>query len=301
MRVSNTMMSTQLKRNLNNNLITLKTYQNQIATGRKINKPSDDPSGTSVAMHLRTTMAEEKQFVRNIDNAISYLETTESAINNINNVLQRVRELTVKAANQTQTPNDLQIIAVEVKELKAQLQNVANTTYNNQHVFGGTNVTQRPCQEDGSWVGNDSSIEVAIASGITMAINLNNKDMNYFFAADPSDSSSQGIFAVMDQIISDLETANYSALGKEDLAALDAKINDLFYSEALIGAKINRMELQQNRLKNNEVTHTELLSNQEDISISEAAVQFKTAETVYNAALSVGAHIVQKSIVDFLR
>lgn len=301
MRVSNTMMSTQLKRNLNNNLITLKTYQNQIATGRKINKPSDDPSGTSVAMHLRTTMAEEQQYVRNIDNAISFLDTTESAISSINDILQRVRELTVKAANQSETPEDLKIIAIEVKELKKQLQNLANTTYGNQHIFGGTNVTQKPCQEDGSWVGTDTLIEVAIASGVKMAINLNNKEMNYFFAADPSDISSQGLFDVMDQLINDLENAEYNALGNADLDALDAKIDDLLYSEALIGAKINRMELQQTRLKNNDITNSELLSERENINLADAAVQFKTAETVYNAALSVGAHIVQKSLVDFLR
>src|SRR5665647_1305393 len=142
MRVTNNMMVNDLLRNINSNTRRLDESNRQLATGRRINLPSDDPAGLVKALRLRTNLTEGEQYLNNIGEATNFMETTDSALDNINQILQRARELTVRAANGVNAPTDLKAISAEISQLNEQLKMVANTTYGTQHVFAGRNVTE---------------------------------------------------------------------------------------------------------------------------------------------------------------
>ncbi|WP_054693819.1 flagellar hook-associated protein FlgL [Syntrophomonas palmitatica] len=178
MRITNGMMVNNLKRDLNYNMIRLAEYQKYLSTGRILNRPSDNPSGTVTSLRLRTTLKEGEQYLANINEATSFMQTTDSAMNNINEIIQKIRELTVKAATGTNDPDAHNAIAKEINELKDQLKIIANTTYGSKYIFGGTNVTEIP-YENGMWYGNEDSLEVEIGVGVRTSLNV--AEMKGFF------------------------------------------------------------------------------------------------------------------------
>src|SRR5690242_15840742 len=109
-RITQNMMNTQLMRNLNSNMRRMDNSQNQLATGRRINKPSDDPVGIAFALRYRSEIAANEQYESNANAAVSWMDYTDVTLNQAGSVLQRVRELTVQAANGTNSSESLQAI-----------------------------------------------------------------------------------------------------------------------------------------------------------------------------------------------
>lgn len=313
-RVTNNMLINDLARNLNTNMRQMELYQKQLQTGRTINRPSDNPAGLVKSLRLRTNLTEGEQYLNNISEAISFMETTDAALDNIGQIMHRVRELTVKAANTgTNDQGALNAIADEVEELNDQLKMIANTTYGSKHVFAGTNVTERPHTEGGNidppkdWIGNSGKLEVEIAVGIKMPINLTDEEMNNFFTSDvvtgldESDEEIKvagGIFALLDKIVTNIRDGEDI---DENLEFMDAKMEDLLSCRSKIGAKVNRLELQESRLESTQIAYTGLLADNEDANIAEVIMQLKMQENVFRASLAAGARIIQPSLVDFLR
>ncbi|MDK2811386.1 MAG: flagellar hook-associated protein 3 FlgL, partial [Petroclostridium sp.] len=129
MRVTNNMLIRTMMLNLNSNLARMDKVQQQMATGKKIRVPSDDPIVAARALKFRTDVSEIEQFQKNTSDAMSWLEVTETALANMGDVLQRARELTVQASNGTLTDEDRQKIKAELGQLKQSIVEIGNTTY----------------------------------------------------------------------------------------------------------------------------------------------------------------------------
>lgn len=295
-RVTNSMMVNDLMRNMNNNMQRMDELQRQGSTTKKINKPSDNPAGVVKALRLRTNIIEGEQYIDNIGEAINFMETTDAALNNINQILHRARELTNKAATGSNDTSSRQAIADEIKELNEQLKMIANTTYGTKHVFAGRNVTEEPCRGD-EWRGNNEFLELEIGMGNKVVINLNDASMNNFFTGKDDNLS---IFKTLDKIVTDIEGGDLTAVSA-DLGLIDAKMDDLLTCRSTIGARVNRLELQQERLKSTQLSYTNLMSQIEDADMSEVIINLKMQENVYRASLAMGARIIQPTLMDFLR
>lgn len=303
-RVTNHMLVNDLRRNLNTNMRQLEHYNRQLSTTKKLNLPSDNPAGLVKSLRLRTNLTEGAQYINNIGEAINFMETTDSALDNINQILHRVRELTTKAATGSNDSSARAAIADEIEELNQQLTMIANTTYGTKHVFAGTNVTEPPYQEGANpdnWVGNGQPLEMEIGIGVKIPINLTDETMNYFFTDhDTGGDTKQGIFNLLDSLVTDIRAGNLDEVSAA-LGDIDAKLDDLLYCRSTIGAKVNRLELQKNRLESTQISFTGLLSQNEDADMAEVIMQLKMQENVYRASLAAGARIIQPSLVDFLR
>lgn len=178
MRITNKMLTNELRKNLNTNMMRLDQFQRQLSTGKKLNRPSDNPASLVKALRLRTTLNEGEQYLTNINESVSFLETTDAALHNVNQIMQKVRELAVKAATGTNDPDAHNAVAKEIRELNDQLKIIANTTYGSKHVFAGTNVTEAP-YFNGRWRGNQDFLEVEVGVGVTTPINV--PQMKEFF------------------------------------------------------------------------------------------------------------------------
>lgn len=300
MRVTSAMMVNDMLRNLNTNTRRLDESQRQLYTGRKINAPSDDPSGLVKALRLRTALNENQQYLANINEANSFMDTTDGALNSINEVLQRVRELTVKASTGSNAPDDMKAIATEIEQLREQLLLVANSTYGSKYIFAGSNVTQAPCDGD-FWKGNSETLPTEIGIGVKIALNL---DMKAFFGnpggVDTGGSPDGGLFALMNDLKTAVDNSEHGTASSM-LDNIDAKLNELSGKRAVVGARVNRMELQQNRLQEAEVSLSRLLGGVEDADMEQVIMNLRMQENVYRASLAAGARIIQPSLADFLR
>lgn len=310
------MLNTQLMRNLNRNGLNMQNLQNQMATGRKINKPSDDPVGVTFALRYRSELSSNDQYQKNIDSAISYLSFTDEALGQAGNVVQRIRELTVKGATSSNTQTSLDSIRVEVEKLRDQLLDIGNSSLNGKYIFNGQTYDIKPYDTskmiltdadlsdpnktvDPSDVTTDTKqVEITLGPGINIGVNVTGNDI-FGDPSDPSNANDQ-MFTVLDNIIESLKTGNTDAVG-DQLANLDTRMDKLLSLRAEVGARFNRVELMESRMEDLEINLTELQSKTEDVDMAELILKAKVAENIYNASLSAGSKIIQPSLVDFIR
>ncbi len=123
----------------------LSTVQHQVATGRRITRPSDDPVAAARVLNLRDTLSTAEQHQKNIAAARTRLTMEESVLENVTSILQRVRELTVQANNDSLTPQDRGFVAEEIRQLNDELFNLANSTDSSgEFLFSGSKTKFRP-------------------------------------------------------------------------------------------------------------------------------------------------------------
>ncbi|NLW90814.1 MAG: flagellar hook-associated protein FlgL [Syntrophomonadaceae bacterium] len=178
LRITDGMMVNNTRRHLNSNLLRLDEFERQIASGKTISRPSDNPAGTVKSLRLRTSLMEGEQYLANINEALSFMQTTDSSLNDVDQLIQAIREKTVLAATGSNSSQSFKAIAQEISELQDQLRIIANATYGSKYIFAGTNVTEIP-YENGKWSGNEDWLSVEIGVGVKADINI--PEMKSFF------------------------------------------------------------------------------------------------------------------------
>ena len=151
MRITNGMMVTNMLRDITRNQERMDALNRNLSTGKKFLKPSDDPLGVSKSLRLNTDISTMSQFKRNVEDSQSWLGTTETATDNMINVLQKVRELTVQGANGTNATSERGAISSEIDQLKEQLIHIGNTSYAGSYIFSGYKTDKPLLKEDGTY------------------------------------------------------------------------------------------------------------------------------------------------------
>lgn len=301
MRITQRVLINNMLRNYNNSMKKMNQLNLQLSSGSRINKPSDDPAGLVTSLRIRTKLEQNEQFKKNVGDAISWVERAETTFNALTQVLQRVRELTVKGANSTNDLSALEAIADEIGQLKDEVGDLANTALDDRYIFGGTRTMQKPYDPaTGQWAGNSNLISFEISENIAMSVNFDGGVFGINMDSNPPDMS-KSIFATLDKIIGDLRGENFSELSTTDLAELDRHINELLRFRSQAGTKVNRLELVESRLVDMEINFTELLAENESVDMARLIIDLKNQENVYRASLAAGAQIIQPTLVDFLR
>jgi flagellin-like hook-associated protein FlgL len=116
----------------------------QISSGRRIEKPSDDPFGTSRAMSYRTNLTEVAQYTENSHRAMSWLDITDTALMSVDSYLHRVRELVINGVDSALNSEEKAALASEVDQITAGLMQIANTSIDNRYVFAGEKLSEKP-------------------------------------------------------------------------------------------------------------------------------------------------------------
>jgi flagellar hook-associated protein 3 FlgL len=149
--------------------------QLQMSTGKRILRPSDDPNGAVQALQLRQRIAAVEQFGRNANYATTRLNQEETVLQQMGGALDRVRELAVQAANATQTAESRRAIAVELRQVRTSLVDLANTRdANGEYLFAGFRSTSRPFVNDAGgaveYLGDEGQRFLALAPDRQVAV-----------------------------------------------------------------------------------------------------------------------------------
>ncbi|QXM05165.1 flagellar hook-associated protein FlgL [Crassaminicella indica] len=310
MRITNSMMSNTMLLNLNNNLRRLDKWNKQMSTGKKFTMPSHDPIGVSKSLGLNTAVAEIERYKKNAEDSLSWLNITESAVEDIGNILQRARELAV-SADGTETKEDKQKIKVEIDQLKEQLIKVANSTYSGKYIFSGYKTDQKLLDNNGIYLidsKNDEKMEYEVGTAERIDVNtLGHKlfgidvgSLDTLNTNEAAEGNKAQLIAVFDDLSNSLDTDNQAGIEKA-LGRIDEHMENVLQIRGEIGVKTNRMEMTINRIEKDVINFTELLSKNEDADMAEVIMKFKNDENIYRASLSVGAKVIQPSLVDFIR
>lgn len=304
MRITQTMLSNNMLRNLNSSYLKMGKLQEQLSSGSKLTKPSDDPVASVKGMGYRTTLAKNEQYTRNMNEVNSWLDTTDSTLSEVNKAIQRVKDIVTQAANDTNTPEDREAMQKEVDQLRLQIRDLANTQQGNKYLFAGT-ATDEPLFAGSSATmnddppllitdgtskpvlgGNNKSVDIEIYEGITFQINENARSLFH------------GIDSMMQEVQKGLKGTGSDLSNL--IGTVSAQTDKVLEMQAGVGAKQNRIDVMTDRLSSQKINVTKQISNNEDVEYEDAITQLITEESIHRAALSVGAKIIQPTLVDFL-
>lgn len=298
-RMTSNMMSSTLLGNLNKNLYNMDNLESQISSGRKINKPSDDPVGVTYALRYRSQLAGNEQFQRATDTAQSWLDETDSQMGSATNVMTRLKELMVQSSTGTYSDSDMQSAANEVEQLKKQLVDIGNSKFGGKFIFNGQQYGTMPYPTqpgtDYSQVQTDNTaVKYVIGENIQFQINTTG---NEFFGMS---GAADNVFAAIDRVVSAMRSGSSEGITAE-MGNIESRTNQMISSRSEVGARTNRVELVNSRLLDQEMNTTTLLSKTEDLDVAEAMIKATSAQTVYEAALKSSANIMNTSLIDFMR
>lgn len=392
-RVTQSMLSTNMLRNLNTSYSKMSKYQDMMTSARKFARPSDDPVAAIKGMNYRVQLDKINQFQRNLNEAEGWLDTTDTSLDQVGSTLNRIKELVIQAANDTNTPDERAKIKTEIDQIREQIKDVANTQLGEKFIFSGTH-TQKPLYtkvqvidvqayynslsdaDKATFIANPTvpdpapanllkEVRVSNVATSTPATPFTTVQSDGFAVADPNDpnakiyiepltvnvqpippatqaptpeitqtgqtgkvevevfngiqltvntSGGPELFASIESALKNVSDvlADPTKAGQDigdllgptgtdvekTIARLQAKVLD---ARADVGARMNRVELMTNRLDIQEVNTTKQKSLNEDTDYAETITHMTTQESIHQAALSVGAKIIQQTLVDFIR
>lgn len=327
MRITNGMLSTSFLGDMNRNLNQMQTIQKQLTSGKEFSRPSDNPFKVARSMQMYSEIYANKQYNSNIKDTINWMDTTDSALNQATNTLQRVRELMVSAGNAAYGSGELSAIKDEINEKVAEFGQILNTSFDGKYIFGGTDGTIKPVtvkadnlvvidkagkpvkDKDGKdLIVKDANqmqpitnknvnekLKVEISPGVTVEYNVNAGEIMEY-------DSGKNVTDLFNNIIMHLSDNNQkSEVTGDDLKEIDKAINKLLELSSKVGTVQNRMESSKSLNEEQNFNMTEILSANEDIDLVEKTMEYATMQTIYMASLQTSAKVLQPSLIDYLR
>lgn len=314
MRITNKMLSMTTLNNLNKNLARLDEYQKQNSSGVKVNVASDDPVAAAKILKAKSAMNSQEQYSANLKTAKSYLSTVSDALSGAYDILDQVRENAVAGANATNSDSSMQALGDHVNSLIEGLIEIANTNYNGSYVFGGGRTKSEPFATTKGADGNVTQVQfisstytdalldqtysqsIEISAGVT--INLAAGAMTFHTDSDGA-TGLNAVFNTLIDLRDALNSGNSGTVGTY-LGELDGFLDNVTSEEAVVGAKINRIETAQNRSTVYTSSLKTFITGLENVDIAEAYTKYSSAYATYQASLSVAAQVLTPSLLDFL-
>lgn len=292
MRISDQQIISLTQFQINADYEQLQQAQTELATGRQINSPSDNPIGAAAALELQGNLAQTNQFAATANDTLSWLQTTDTSLSGINDALTQVRALAVQGSNGTLTLDQQQAIAGNVSQLLQQAVQEANATYGGRYVLAGYQTGTQPFTLNSTGVqynGDGGNMTREIAVGQTMQVNT------------PGNTPAlSAVFSALFQVQQDLQNGNTSAVSN-DIGSIDQAQDQLLVTQTTVGAKINRIQAEQTSIQTTQTNLQTQLSNLVDADMAQAAVDFSTRQATYQAALNAAAKVIQPSLLEFLK
>lgn len=295
-RVTQNMLGKQSYVGLQVSMNRLAKSQEQLTTGRLINRPSDNPTGATTAMRIRTDLADKQQHLRNASDAQGWLDQIDTTLGTMTDQVRRARELAMSANSGIMSPESREALAVEVDQIRQGLISGANTTYLDRPVFGGVTAGTTAYDGAGAFIGQSSPTGVVrtVAEGAKVRVDVEGPTV---FGDDTAGDS---IFDHLTALSTALRTANQAGIDAA-ATALDADFKRIVNVRADVGARANRVENARTVAADGELTLRNGLSEVENVDLAKATVDLKLQEVAYQAALGATARVVRPSLLDFLR
>ncbi|MDD3920556.1 MAG: flagellar hook-associated protein FlgL [Eubacteriales bacterium] len=317
MRITNGMITDKFITNMQNGLKNMDYYSDQLSSGHKLTRISDDPVAVMNSITARRRIVRYEMFQDNLDTASSWVYQTDTCLQELSGKVTTIYENLINAASDINNLDDQENFASLMRQYRDSLMETLNTSVGGQHLFAGYNTTNAPFTKDAAGkvlyngldltnitdTANEQAIETEKAQAMTLEVGYALQMDISLNGIEVVGEGDNNLFKVMDDIITCLES------GEENIAEdLGGHIKDLQNCHTKIttclvesGAMQTKITTLKNRYAEDIINYNEVRSNIEDIDYAEAVMNFKMKESVYQATLAVGANIIQPTLLDFLR
>jgi len=274
------------------------TALEQISTGKRVNRPSDDPAAAAEDVLNLSQQAQVTQYTQSTSSLNGLFQTADSALASTITALDQAISLGTQGANGTMSASDLQTTAASVQGVLNTVMQMANTSYQGSYIFGGTAVTSAPFSVVGGLVtyttanGNAGINQATIADGLSIQTNVPGSQL---FMQPGSD-----VMGSLEQLIAALQSGDSTAISNATTAVSDA-LNYLsgqrvFYSNAMsqISNEQTTLNQQSTNLKSQENTLV-------GVDMAQAATDLTQAQTDDQAVLEAAAKVLPMTLLDYLK
>lgn len=270
--------------------------QEQIGSQQRIARPSDDPSIFGQVVLDKSALADNNQWIRNIQFGTARVAVADQTLGATQNLISRIRELSVQARSDTTSAQGRVTIAQEVRQLHRQLIQLANTEVSGQPVFAGTNTDAPPfvlgVGDAVSYQGNSESQSIAVGPNQTTQIVL------------PGDvvfgGPTTNIFNDLSNLLVALESNNGAGI-EAGIGALDRAIDQISIAQGQIGAIANRLDTAHGTSLVVSTAIQQKLSDQVDTDLATVLTELKIQEVAYEATSQTFSRLFDLSLLKFLR
>jgi flagellar hook-associated protein 3 FlgL len=298
MRVTQKTTFNNLNRYLNDNREALAKFQQQLSSGKRVTKASDDGIAFSTGRELSNAIRKNEQYQSNIGSGLTKARYAEEALSGMADALIDFKSLALNASSDSLNAEDRESLADQVAGIKDRLVDLGNTKFNGAHLFAGTKTSELPFEIDGAaqggvrYDGNAKEIEAQISDTSRVSVSVSGSELR--------NSGSGDLFEIM-QNTEDALRANDRAAINGQLDNIDDASNHVINLTSTLGSNTNRMDFLNEQLKGQAIDQDGERSRLIDTDFAEAFSNVQKYETSYQAALSVHSRIIQTSLLDFLR
>lgn len=274
----------------------LQRTQEELATGKRVLNPSDDPVAASQIMSIRSELSRIETLQKNANHAYSDLSLAESTLAGVQDALQRVRELAVRGNNDALGAEEKAIIASEIEGLRTQILSLANTqSASDEYIFAGVSSDQQAyVEEDGNirFQGDANAREVNLSSSTTVKTRLTGGEV---FGQETA-----SVFDAMTSLAESLRAEDSAGF---DLAfeALDTSMTEVNDARSTLGVRMNQVSEQQSLNESFNLQLTKTLSGLEDLDYARAISDMNLQLVALEAAQQAYTQSQSTSLFDYLR
>lgn len=270
----------------------------QLSSGKKLQVPSDDPSGAVAAMSLRADRRAQAQYSRNADDGLGWLNVTDTALQSASSQMISVSETLIQGANSgVMTPDARVALASKIRASRDAMISLANTSYLDRPVFGGSTVNDKAFEAtaDGSgayaFLGDNGTVMRRLDDNTTVRVDTS-------AAKAFVDASGKTMFQVLDEFAAHLESgADLSG----DIATAKRFHQQITSTLADVGARYNQVESLQRSADDAGISLQASISGIEDVDIAKAMMDLQMANMGYQASLGATSKVIQRTLLDFLQ
>ncbi|MCS6924392.1 MAG: flagellar hook-associated protein FlgL [Candidatus Binatia bacterium] len=302
MRVTNQSLAFQVNEGLQRAFRRLAEVQEQVTSGKRINRLSDDPTGAVRVLDLHSFVASLEQYEKNISSALPFLQQSEQVLADVEEVVGRAKELALAMANDSHSGQERALAAVEVRQLFSQLLSLANTRVENRYLFGGFRNGTAPFTEGAGGVtygGDNGEIVVQLNTSTTVVLNLIGEQVFQGVGVT-------GGVDLFDTLL-DLEAALQSndVTGPDGINTqidrLERALDQVLRFRTEVGARLRTAQTAQEGVALMKLQTIGLRSRIEDADALQVYSDFARFQHAFEAALRSAAQVFQPTLLDFLR
>ena len=295
-RVTHETIQRSTLRNLQTNLSAVSRLQGEMSSGKKIQVPSDDPSGTGQALSLRATTSQLAQYQRNGQDGDSWLTTVDTALTTALGYVRNARDLVVQSGDAGLGQSSLNALADSIDGLRSGLLAQANSRYQGRNVFAGTSDASGATPVY-TWTGSaTATVERRVGPSTTVRVDTDGSQA--FGWTDPSSGTQSTVFALLDKVSAGLRSGT-DVTGT--LADMDSVMQNMLTAASSNGSRQKVLENTMSDVSSQQLTIKGQLSGVEDIDMAAVVMDLQMQQVTYQGALSAGARVLQPSLLDFLR
>lgn len=295
MRVSTLMMYQQNMGGITNSQSEWLKYGEQMSTGKRVNRASDDPVAASQAVVLSQAQAQNAQFATARTFATQRVSTEESTLKQVTTAIQSAQEKIVYAGNGTLSDDDRASLATDLQGIRDQLLNLANSTDGNgRYIFAGYKTDTPPFDSKGQYVGGDINVEQQVDSARSMVIGHTGDLIFDSVTSNAKPDADKNIFTALDTAIAALNTpvADADDTVKDTTAAaidrtnrsLSNSLNNVLTVRAELGTQLNELDKLDALGDDRALAQTQQMSNLVDVDWNSTISNYTMQQTALQAA-----------------